>query len=70
MENLTKICEKEKITISSRRYFTFEEMFLEEPQKQYPGENKINMCPSIPVPVPTFSTFKGIPYTDDVDFLE
>jgi hypothetical protein len=72
MESLTKICEEEKnnTLVEHKKYFTFEEFFLEEPRKQHPGENKTYMSPSVPVPVPTFCTFKCIPLIDDADYLE
>ena len=71
MEILTKICEKENNNLAQpKKYFTFEEIFLEEPRKQHPGENKTYMSPSVPLPVPTFCTFKGVPLIDDADYLE
>ena len=77
MKNLNKICSSE-VTNSAKdtsyvipkEYFTFEEMFLEKPALKHPGEDKIYMSPSIPVPMPTFCTLAGIPLIDDADMLE
>ncbi len=50
-------------------YRTLAERFMEIPCIHHPGEDLLKMT-SIPIPYPTFCTWRGIPTIDDADMLE
>lgn len=53
----------------NRDYRSLAERFIEIPRVHHPGEDLLNMV-SIPIPYPTFCTWRGIPTIDDADMLE